>query len=226
MPYKNIEDLPKKIRKILPKEAQKLFVKVFNQAYKKHDEATAFKIAWAVIKKKYIKSPSGRWILKANKIRKQYVKANSDWGDELKFIEFVVASPQLTSKRERLHQTFIQNIGNRLVGVKGDLEHANLLNLDLPKEWVIKIIDSIVIDDEIHATAVFNSLHPYADVVWQLIKEGKVGASIELAYDEDDYYYDENGRVYVDGKIIGVALTLEPANKDAMVYHAYEFKAE
>jgi len=222
MPYSTIKELPAKIRKALPKKAQQLFLKAFNSAYKKYDEATAFKVAWAAVKKKYKPTTTGKWVLHSKGIKKYYVKTDSNFGDKLRFVEFVVTSPTLTSKKERIHRTFIRNVGNRLVGVKGDLEHANVLGLDLPKDWIIKIIDSKVIGDEIHATAVFNNLHPYSKEVWKLIKEGKMGASIELAYDEKDYYLDELGRVYVDGHIVGVSLTTDPANEDAKVYYAYE----
>ncbi|MFA5249924.1 MAG: ChaB family protein [Parachlamydiales bacterium] len=64
MPYHKINDLPPSVQRVLPKEAQRLFVKAFNSAFTTHhgDEAIAFKVAWAVVKKGYYKSQRGRWV--------------------------------------------------------------------------------------------------------------------------------------------------------------------
>jgi cation transport regulator ChaB len=61
-PYKNISELPDQV-KVLPKEGQKLWLKVFNKAYSKGEDY-ARKVAWTVIKKFYKKS-GDKWI-KAN----------------------------------------------------------------------------------------------------------------------------------------------------------------
>lgn len=226
MPYKSISELPKRIRNVLPKKAQRLFLKVFNKAYEKYGETTAFKIAWAAVKKKYRPSTSGKWVLNSTGKLISYEKP-IDTGSELdvrRYIEFVVTSPTKTVKNEMFHPQFIKSIGNQLQGIKGDLEHANLLNLDLPKTWIIKILDSVVIGDEIHAKAVLNPLHPLYETVWNLLKEGKLGASIEVAYDDDDFVVTDEGRVYIDGKVIGVSLVSSPANPDSQVYALYEVR--
>jgi len=205
MPYKSISELPKRIRNVLPKKAQRLFLKVFNKAYEKYGETTAFKIAWAAVKKKYRPSTSGKWVLNSTGKLISYEKP-IDTGSELDV------------------RRYIKSIGNQLQGIKGDLEHANLLNLDLPKTWIIKILDSVVIGDEIHAKAVLNPLHPLYETVWNLLKEGKLGASIEVAYDDDDFVVTDEGRVYIDGKVIGVSLVSSPANPDSQVYALYEVR--
>ncbi|RLF46441.1 MAG: hypothetical protein DRN17_00400 [Thermoplasmata archaeon] len=227
MPYKTISELPERIRKALPKKAQQLFLKVFNEAYVKYGDTTAFKIAWAAVKKKYQPSKSGKWVLHSDGVVMSYEKF-LPIGDEDKevrrYIEFVVTSPSKTTKGERFHPQFIKTVGNQLQGIKGDLEHANLLNLDLPKMWIIKVLDSRVIGNEIHATAMLNYLHPYYETVWEMLKEGKLGASIEVEYDDGDFVITDEGRVYFDGNVIGISLTTSWANPDSQVYALYEVK--
>ncbi len=228
MPYASISELPERIRKALPKKAQELFLKVFNKAYEKYDESTAFKIAWAAVKKKYQPSKSGKWVLNSDGQVLSYerVLPLGDVEEVRKYIEFVVTSTSLTTKKEKFHRNFLLSIGNQLQGIKGDLEHANKLNLDLPKEWIIKIIDSRVIGDEIHATAILNHLHPLYETVWELLKEGKLGASIEVEYGDNDFVITDEGRVYIDGNVVGVSLTSSPANPDSQVYALYEIRKE
>jgi len=65
MPYKSIDDLPDSV-KVLPKDAQELFLEVLNKALKQYDnEGQAFAVAWSVIKKQYKKTKDGKWVKKA-----------------------------------------------------------------------------------------------------------------------------------------------------------------
>ena len=65
MPYISVEDLPKNIQKHLPIHAQEIYKQVFNNAWAEYsDETTAFKVAWAAVKKQYEKNKSGFWKLK------------------------------------------------------------------------------------------------------------------------------------------------------------------
>lgn len=76
MPYRTIQDLPLKLREILPEHAQEIFVKSFNGAWEEHirnsdhpedisREEIAFRIAWSAVKKKYNKDKrTGKWIEK------------------------------------------------------------------------------------------------------------------------------------------------------------------
>ncbi len=64
MPYKTIADLPKRVQK-LPKGAKEIFRAAFNSAHKQYkEEVRAFKVAWAAVKKVYVKAPNGRWVKK------------------------------------------------------------------------------------------------------------------------------------------------------------------
>ena len=62
MPYSSIEDLPNSVQGHLPVHAQEIFLEVFNNAWKQYgDEQTAFRVAWAAVKKKYVKNQDGEW---------------------------------------------------------------------------------------------------------------------------------------------------------------------
>lgn len=67
MPYRSIEELPHQV-KVLPVEAQRLFLRVFNEALEQYDgdEEKAFAVAWSVVK--------GQW----QKIDDQWVKRAAD----------------------------------------------------------------------------------------------------------------------------------------------------
>jgi len=67
MPYATIEELPPAVRHHLPKHAQEIFRAAFNAAWESHadrgrtgQEETAFRVAWAAIKKHYRKA-GGVW---------------------------------------------------------------------------------------------------------------------------------------------------------------------
>ena len=65
-PYKTIDDLPDNVKGVLPAEAQKQWLEVFNSIYKRTggNEDRARKGAWSVIKKNWKKSPEGKWVKK------------------------------------------------------------------------------------------------------------------------------------------------------------------
>ena len=71
MPYDNISELPEKIKNNLPKHAQEIYKEAFNHAWEQYKdpgerrsktsrEETAHKVAWAAVKKKYVKK-EGEW---------------------------------------------------------------------------------------------------------------------------------------------------------------------
>lgn len=67
MPYQEIDDLPDRIKDNLPKHAQKIFLKAFNNAFDHYDndEVIANKVAWSAVKKEYQKDKrSGKWVKK------------------------------------------------------------------------------------------------------------------------------------------------------------------
>ena len=63
MPYAANEDLPPSVRDHLPEHAQSIFREAFNHAWQSHagDEETAFRIAWAAVKRSYRRA-DGVWM--------------------------------------------------------------------------------------------------------------------------------------------------------------------
>ncbi len=60
MPYANISDLPASVRNRLPTHAQEIYLAAFNNAweeYATHEdrEMVTHKVAWAAVKKQYMK---------------------------------------------------------------------------------------------------------------------------------------------------------------------------
>jgi cation transport regulator len=66
MPYRVNEDLPKSVRSHLPDHAQAIYREAFNHAYAAHAgeadrEQRAHMIAWAAVKRSYLKA-GDQWI--------------------------------------------------------------------------------------------------------------------------------------------------------------------
>jgi len=73
MPYKDVKDLPERVRENLPKHAQEIYLEAFNNAWDQYAkpeerrgdasrEETAHKVAWSAVKKVYEKNEkTGEW---------------------------------------------------------------------------------------------------------------------------------------------------------------------
>lgn len=66
MPYPHNEDLPTGVRQHLPEHAQDIFREAFNHAWQEYAgearrEEIAFRVAWAAVKKVYVRSERG-WV--------------------------------------------------------------------------------------------------------------------------------------------------------------------
>lgn len=66
MPYKNLKDLPERIKDNLPKHAQEIYKEAYNNAWEQYKdpkerkgkatrEEVSHKVAWAAVKQKYEK---------------------------------------------------------------------------------------------------------------------------------------------------------------------------
>jgi cation transport regulator len=77
MPYDSIRDLPRSVRDNLPKQAQQIYRKAFNSAWRQYAdparrrsggsrEETAHRVAWAAVEKVYSKHPDGKWRRRAD----------------------------------------------------------------------------------------------------------------------------------------------------------------
>lgn len=63
MPYPTVKDLPDSVKNHLPHHAQEIFRAAFNNALDEYDgeEETAFRVAWAAVKRDYEKGDDGNW---------------------------------------------------------------------------------------------------------------------------------------------------------------------
>jgi len=80
MPYNSVDDLPASVKDNLPPHAQEIYLKAFNSAWQEYSdsrkrmggnsqEETAYRIAWAAVKKVYEKDKlTGQWKQKRSKI--------------------------------------------------------------------------------------------------------------------------------------------------------------
>jgi cation transport regulator len=74
-PYKTRGELPDPVKEHLPAGAEEIYKEAFNNAWERFKDPTKLKyggdresashrVAWFAVKKRYIKNPQGRWILK------------------------------------------------------------------------------------------------------------------------------------------------------------------
>ena len=68
MPYREISDLPDSVKNHLPHHAQEIYLAAFNNAWEEYAaradrEIVAHKVAWAAVKRQYIKA-GGQWVRK------------------------------------------------------------------------------------------------------------------------------------------------------------------
>lgn len=83
---KTVSGLRKSLKDKLPKNAQKIYVRAFNNAYKQYKEkkkrrgkasrdAVANKVAWSAVKEKYKKGKDGKWHKKSRKKKSRKTKS-------------------------------------------------------------------------------------------------------------------------------------------------------
>lgn len=64
-PYDNIQQLPNAVKDHLPKTAQRMFMRIVNKALKDgKSESEAFRLAWGIIKKHFVKK-NNKWVKRA-----------------------------------------------------------------------------------------------------------------------------------------------------------------
>jgi cation transport regulator len=79
MPYPVIDELPQQVREHLPRSAQEIYLRAFNNAWEQYLspskrypgsglEETAHRVAWAAVKKRYRKI-GDQWRLRASDLR-------------------------------------------------------------------------------------------------------------------------------------------------------------
>jgi cation transport regulator len=73
MPYERLEDLPERVRNVLPRHAQEIYRAAFNSAWEQYrdpgerklggtQEETAHAVAWSAVEQEYAKDDrTGEW---------------------------------------------------------------------------------------------------------------------------------------------------------------------
>jgi cation transport regulator len=72
MPFNTVDELPCELRRDLPRHAQELYVKAYNDAWEKYEdpnrrlgggsrEEIAQKVAWEEVEKEYVRDENGNW---------------------------------------------------------------------------------------------------------------------------------------------------------------------
>lgn len=78
-PYSDIKALPKQVKNRLDTELQRIWMRIFNNAYETYDNDTiAFKVAWNAIKRIAKEGKSGKLIRKAKRVEGKLQKAELD----------------------------------------------------------------------------------------------------------------------------------------------------
>lgn len=228
MPYKSIEELPSKVKKVLPKAAQKLFMEVFNAAFNKYGEEKAFKIAWAAVKKRF-KKKGNRWVARSkdfvSKVIYTYyfvpnnmLVTKSD--GEYVYIDYVLTDNQPDLYHDKFSDFALASIANSLSidnPIKGriDEDHSlarKLLEQDnMPPSEIEKILNQLDTGIEAIGGKYVNgrlvaTLRVKKDLL-PLIKQYK-GASVEVVVPEDKYV----NKTFQQARLVGFVLTNNPVN--------------
>lgn len=203
MPYKSIAELPASIKK-LSQKAQELFLSAFNEAYKRNSEATAFKIAWAAVKKKY----GGKKVAKSSSfIPKIYVGKSMSVESKAFVGEFIFSDVASDLDGDSVDK---MTLFRKLNGMEGDLEHANLFRRnEISRVPLFTVIDSSFDGTRLKGRVLFDSGHPQFNTVWEYCKKGEFGISLEY----------ENSLM----DISGISGTMVPRNPRSKILAAYEF---
>lgn len=72
MPYRNCEDLPQSVKRVLPPHAQDIYKEAYNHAWNEYRdpqsrhnnesrEEVSHRVAWAAVKHQYAKGDNGFW---------------------------------------------------------------------------------------------------------------------------------------------------------------------
>jgi cation transport regulator len=65
MPYKQIKQLPGRVKNNLPKHAQEIYKEAFNSAEEHYsEEDRANRVAWSTVRQKHQENQNGDWVSK------------------------------------------------------------------------------------------------------------------------------------------------------------------
>ena len=207
MPYNKVSDLPETIR-VLPKPAQELFLKVFNESVKQgKSEDMAFKIAWGSVKQKYHK-PKGKWIAKSSSIIPKVYNVKSAISPGKAYVgEFIFGDTQEDLDGDEVSW---EALCTKIDGMEGDLEHANLFGrTEISRDPLFKVLNSFFNGTHLMGYVLFKPEHPQFSSVWEQVKKGDFGISMEYDKLQD---------------VVGITGTCVPRNQRSKVLSAKELE--
>ena len=148
MPYRNIEALPESV-KVLPVEAQRLFLEVVNSALEQYDgdEEKAFAAAWAAVKKRW-KKEDNHWVRRGSAIAFTYLaQVKPLEGDERHYAQIYVIDTTINTARppwqvtdEALAHALESLIGKPLLAYpdhSGTIEVGRFVDVSKPDGYAI-----------------------------------------------------------------------------------------
>lgn len=228
MPYNNISELPESVKNVLPKPAQKLFMKVFNASFDKYGEDRAFKIAWAAVKKRF-KKKGNIWVAKTTdfikEIKYTYVfeakeafitKTDNDYA----YIDYILSDNQPDITNEKFSDFALKSMANIISTdnpIKGriDEDHSLVRNLLKSKGYTSDEIEQILKSLDTGIEAIYGKYNNGKLIATLKVKKDLLplinrykGASVEVRTPINEPIAGE----YKNARLVGFVLTNNPAN--------------
>jgi hypothetical protein len=176
--------------------------KVYIKAKTMYGPATALKIAMNSNKKIIGKSAK---CAKAYEIKAKSLSAEA----RNYYADFVFADTRVDLDGDTIPTN---DLLTQINGMKGDLEHVNNINKDLPLDTqpLFEVVDAFFDGEHEVGKVKFNINHEQFETVWDYVKKGDFGISKEYIMDGDSY------------KVIGITGAKNPRNPRAKVIATYE----
>jgi cation transport regulator ChaB len=223
MPYSRTSELPAGVRNNLPKEAQSIWMRIFNSAYNQyHTDDKAAATAWAGLKRAgYKQDKEGNWSKTAKKadeaeLLKMFLPITKV--DESTRTVYMTAASEALDKAgeildyERSKPNF-QKWSADMYARSGGKSYGNIREMHTPIA-AGKIIEPISFDDVQRRVDI--AVKIVDDNTWRKIDEGVLtGASIGGKYVERSYSASDNAYKYV-ADISEISMVDQPCNPDAV----------
>lgn len=192
------------LKNLSPKERM-IWEEVFKRLKETMSEESAAKRAWGAVKKYKQKHNKA----KSSGIKtKYYIKSKSNFSDNQDyFAEIIFGGTKIDEDGDVVSYNILLP---KLNGMKADIEHANLRDLnEFDKDYLFEVVDNFFDGENSIGLVKFNKNHGQFKSVWEHIDE--FGASIE-------YQFNEDGAV----RVTGLTGTFSPRYTNAKVINAYK----
>lgn len=198
MPYSNISELPKNVKK-LSKAKQKIFLAVFNKAYEKYkDEKKAFAIAYGAVNH--------------SNVTKHKVISRSQNIDADFFFDAILSSTSVNYDGLSISDEVLKSIS---ISNLGDYNHKSIKTNNSSLKGLFKAVKAVYDQGKIFIRFVANKFHEnYHEIEQYVENEYELDMSAEII----DPVIENN--TVVGAKQLGwtVLINEEPANSDSKVY--------